>query len=127
MSFSHQRLLIVFHRSLSDSKSLQVSRTLLSILADLNNAVVWMVSTLPLISKSSTLFISPLLTQPRVPITIGINVTFMFHSFFFISKQVIYPSFHFLSILLSGQPRQQSRQFIIIIIVIYSLEFFTSA
>ena len=38
--------------SLNDSKSPQVSRTLLSILADLNNAVVWMVSTCPIIFKS---------------------------------------------------------------------------
>ena len=66
--------------SLSDSKSPQVSRALLRILADLNNEVVWMVSPHPLISKSSSLFINPLVT--RVPITIGINVTFMFHSFF---------------------------------------------
>ena len=43
--FSYQRLLMVFHRSLNDSKSSQVSRTLQSILADLNNAVVWTVST----------------------------------------------------------------------------------
>ena len=34
---------MVFHKSLSDSKSPQVSRTLLSILADLNNAVIWIV------------------------------------------------------------------------------------
>ena len=47
--------MMVFHWSLSDSKFLQVSRTLLSSLADLNNAVVWMVSTRPLISKSSSL------------------------------------------------------------------------
>ena len=52
-SFSHQHYPMVFHWSLSDSKSPQVSRTLLSILAVLNNAVVWMVSTRPLISKSS--------------------------------------------------------------------------
>ena len=57
--FSHQRQLMVFHRSLSDSKSPQVSRALLSILADLNNAVVWMVSTRPFISKSSDSFINP--------------------------------------------------------------------
>ena len=44
-----------FHGSLSDSKSAQVSRTLLSILTDRNNAVVWMVSTRPVISKSSSL------------------------------------------------------------------------
>ena len=35
--FSHQRKLLVFHWS--DSKSIQVSRTPLSILADLNNTV----------------------------------------------------------------------------------------
>ena len=46
-SFSHQRQLMVFHWSLSDSKSPHVSRTLLSILAILNNVVVWMVSTRP--------------------------------------------------------------------------------
>ena len=38
---------MVFHWSLSDSKSRQVSRTLLSILADLNNGVVWMVLSRP--------------------------------------------------------------------------------
>ena len=37
---------MVFHWKLSDSKFPQVSKTLLSILADLNSAVVWMVSTL---------------------------------------------------------------------------------
>ena len=36
---------LIFRWSLSDSKSPQVSRTLLSILAVLNNAVVWIVST----------------------------------------------------------------------------------
>ena len=40
-----------FHLRLSDSKSSQVSRTLLSILAVFNNAVVWMVSTRPPTSK----------------------------------------------------------------------------
>ena len=37
------------HRSLTDSNSLQVSRILLSILSDLNTAVVWMISTCPLL------------------------------------------------------------------------------
>ena len=41
-SFSQDRRLMVFHWSLSDCKSPQVSRTLLSILDDLYNA--WMVS-----------------------------------------------------------------------------------
>ena len=73
---------MVFHWSLSGSKSLQVSWTLLSILAVLNNVVVWIVSTRPLISKSSSPFNNPLVTVPKAQITIGIIVTFMFHSFF---------------------------------------------
>ena len=47
---------MVSHKYLSESKSPQISRTLLSILADLNNAIVWMVSIRPLISKSSSPF-----------------------------------------------------------------------
>ena len=73
---------MVFHWSLSDSKSPQVSRTLLSILVVLNNAVVWMVSTCPPTSKSSSPFSNPLVIVPNAPITIGIIVTCMFHSFF---------------------------------------------
>ena len=73
---------MVFHWSLSDSKSPQVSRTLLSILAVFNSAVVWMVSTRPPTSKSSSLFNNPLVTVQKAPITIGIIVAFMFHSFF---------------------------------------------
>ena len=75
---------MVFHWSLSDSKSPQVSRTLLSIQTVLNNTVVWMVSTRPPTSKSSNPFNSPLVTVPNAPITIGIIVTFIFHSFFLI-------------------------------------------
>ena len=63
-------------------KSPLVSRTLLSILADLNNAAVWLVSTRLLISKSSSPFTNPLGIVPSAPITTGITVTFMFHSFF---------------------------------------------
>ena len=56
ISFSYQFWLMVFPWSLSDIKSPQVSRNLLSILAVLNNVVVWMVSTRPLTSKSSSPF-----------------------------------------------------------------------
>ena len=73
---------MLFYWSLIDSKTPQASRTLLSILANLNNAVVWMVSTRPFISSSSSLFIYPLVTVSRASIIIGINVTFMFHCFF---------------------------------------------
>ena len=92
---------MVFHWGLSDSKSLQVSRTLHSILSDLNDAVDWMVSTCPLISKSSSSCTKLLMTVPNTPITIGITVTFMFHRFFsFFSKvEVLISLFAFLSVL----------------------------
>ena len=73
---------MVFHRSLINSKSSQVSRTLPCILSDLNNAVVWIVSSYRLISKSSSSFINPLGIVPIATITISITVTFMFHIFF---------------------------------------------
>ena len=71
-----------FFTGVSNSKSPEVSRTLLSILAVLNNAVVWMVSTRPPTFMSSSPFCDPLVTVPNAPITIGIIVTCMFHSFF---------------------------------------------
>ena len=80
--FSHRT---VFHCSLNDCKSPQVSRTLLSILADLNNAIIWMVSTRTLFSKSFSPCNNPFVTLLSAPITIGITVTFMFHGFFFCS------------------------------------------
>ena len=67
---------------MSDSKSLYASRTLLSIMAVLNNALVWMVSSGHPTSKSSSPFNSPLVAILNASITIGIIVTFMFHSFF---------------------------------------------
>ena len=73
---------MVFYWSLSDSKSPQVSRTLLSILAVFNNAGVLIVSTRMPTSKSCRPFNNPLFTAPKAPITIGTIVTFMFHSFF---------------------------------------------
>ena len=94
---------MVFHWSLSDKKSPQVSRTLLSILAVLNNAVVWVVSTRPATSKSSSPFHRPLVTVPKVPITTDVIVTFMFHIFFFNSlARSRYLSFfsHFFSFIL---------------------------
>ena len=56
---------------LRDSKSPQLSKTLLNILIDLNNAIVWMFSSHPSIS-------SPLVTLPSA---IGITVTIIFCQF----------------------------------------------
>ena len=65
----------------SAEQSPQVSRSLLGIWLDLNNAVVWMVSACPLISKSYSPFTKTLGIVPSAPITIGITITFMFHCF----------------------------------------------
>ena len=73
---------MVSHFSLSNSKSPQVSRTLLGILADLNNAIILMVPICSLISKYSSLWNNLLVNVPSAPITAGITVTFMFYSFF---------------------------------------------
>ena len=71
-----------FHWSLSDSKSPQVTWTLLSILAVLSNFVVRMVSTRPPTFKSSSLFNNPLVIVPKAAITIGIIGTYIINSFF---------------------------------------------
>ena len=88
---------MVFHWNLSDSKSPQISRTRLRILAVLSNAVVWIVSVRPPISKSSRPFNNPLVIMPNAPITIGTIVTFMFHSFFNSLARSLYLSFSSLS------------------------------
>ena len=73
-----------------------VSRIFLSILAHLND-VVWIVTSRPLICKSSSPFISPIETVPSAPITTGITVTFMFHCFFSPLASSCYLSFFSLS------------------------------
>ena len=73
---------MVFPLSFSDSKSPQVSRTLLSILAVLSNAVIWRVSPHQPTSKSPRPFNKHLVMLPKAPFTIGTIVTFMFHSIF---------------------------------------------
>ena len=88
---------MVFHWSLSDSQSPQISRTRLRILAVRSSAVVWIVSTRPQTSKSSRPFNNPLVIVPKTPITIGTIVTFMFHSFFNSLARSRYLSFFSLS------------------------------
>ena len=70
---------MIIHRSLSH-KSHQVSWTLLSILADLNHSIVWIVLTFPLISMSFSAFV------PSASITTGNISAFTFHSLFFFSS-----------------------------------------
>ena len=118
-SYSHEHWLMVFHWSLSDSKSPQVFRTLLSILVDLNNAVVWTVSTPPVISKSSSPCTNHLVTVPRAPIIIGITVTFMFHSFFNSLTRSRYLSFFSLSLSFTQWSAGTAIIIIIIIIILF--------
>ena len=66
---------MVFHLSLSDSKSPPISRILISILAGLNSAIFWMFATRVLISNSARLFNNPLVTLPTTSITLGITIT----------------------------------------------------
>ena len=68
---------------LNDSKSHQVSRTLLSILVDLNNSDSLYSSSF---FKSSNPFINSLVAVPSALITTGITVTFMLHSFSFLKR-----------------------------------------
>ena len=104
---------MVFHWSLSDGLSPQFSGTLLSILADVNESIVWMVSTRPLISMFCSPYINPSVTIPIAPITIGINATFMFHIFFQFPSNLkeFILLFPFPSILLHGQLGQPNPQF----------------
>ena len=93
---------MVFHWNLSDTKSPQVSRTLLSILAVLSNGDIWIASTRPPTSKSSKPFNNPLIIVLKAPITIGTIVSFMFHSFFNSLARLKYLSFfsHYFSFIL---------------------------
>ena len=101
--------------SSSDSEYFHVSRTLLSILADLGNGVMWIVSACPLMFKSSKLSTNRLGIVPSAPITIGITDTIMFHSFLVPEQGLdIYLSFRFLFILLCAlltQPNPPFGQF----------------
>ena len=115
---------MVFHWSLSDSKSPQVSRTRLRILAVLSNAVVWIVSTRPPTSKFSRPFNNPLVTVPNEPITIGTIVTFMFHSFFNSlarSRYLFFSSISFRFILWSaGTAKSTILQILFLLLVMWS-------
>ena len=71
MTWCFTKLKLTFKQSFTgDSKSPQVSRTLFSILAVLNNGVVWMVFTRPPTSNSSRPFNNPLVTVPKASMPI---------------------------------------------------------
>ena len=85
LSFSFLFYWVVFYWSLSNNKSLQISRTFLCILVDFYSAVV------------SSWFLR---TISRVLFTIDFNVTFMFHKYFTHLSNFL-PSFTFFFTLLN--------------------------
>ena len=109
---------MVFHWILSVSKSLQLSRTLLSFLALLNNVVVWMVSTPPPTSKSSSPCSNYLITVQNdqlqlVQLSSACSLAFSFP----LNGRGTYHSFHILSVLFCGKPGLKNRQFYLLIII----------
>ena len=66
----------------SDSNAPQISWTLLNVMADFCCTTIWMVSILPLIFSSPSLFSRFLGNVPRAPTTIVNIVAFKFHNFF---------------------------------------------
>ena len=78
-----------------------VSRTLLSILANLNHAVICMVAIIPMISISTSLFSKPFGTVLSESTTIGITVTVIFTVVFFFSVIIIIIPYKFLTPALS--------------------------
>ena len=75
-----------FHWNPNDSKSTQLSKTLLNILANLRRILVSMASILPLIS-SSQFFSRFFGIFTRFSALIDITVTFMFHKDFYLSSK----------------------------------------
>ena len=104
--------------SLGDSKSSQVSRTFLSNLTDLNNSILWIVSTSPQISRSIqvpllilwVLFQVCQLQLISPSLSCSIVVCFLFFSVAWQSLDA-YLSFCFLLLILCGLPERQSSQF----------------
>ena len=109
--FSPQLTLVVFYWNRNISKFTHVSRTLLSILADSNNAVVWMVSILPLISSATRPLSKPLRTVPNA-LTVSVTVTPCLFGFFFFfvlwHGPSIWLSFCFLLISLCSSLKRQN-------------------
>ena len=103
----------------------QVSRTLLGILADFNDAIFWLIYLRSPISNSSNSLSKPLGIVPRALITIGITVTFIFHYFFSYQARSNYLSF-FLFSLTTRTTKSTIRQvvlhfFVVVVVVVYYL------
>ena len=81
-NFSYQFLTIGFPLESEWNKSLQMSGSFQIILTDFSNAVVWMLSILPLIFYSSSFFFILFRIVQKSSTTNGIIVPFIFLNFF---------------------------------------------
>ena len=117
-SFSQRFELVGFPWNLSNSKSLHVSKTLLRILADLNNAVVEIVLILlPLLSNFSMFFFFVDRTDPSAPFIINIIITFLLPNFSNSLAKSLNLSFYFLSFLLYSPLEQQNLQVLFFLLI----------
>ena len=110
----------MFHWRLNDCQFSQVPGTLLSILAILNNAVVWIISIRPPISNCSCSFPKLLGTVPSAPIATSITVILIFHSFLSSSARPKYLSLSFRFLFFFFGPlRRQNSLFLFIYLFIF--------
>ena len=86
----------------------QVFWTLLSIRANLNNAIVWMILLRLVISMSSSSCTNPLVSVPTAPIISDVTVILMFNRLFFTSLAMsrCYLLFRPLLVLPCGRPER---------------------
>ena len=87
-------------------------------------AVVWLISTSPLFSKTFSPFTNPLWIVRNAPVTIGITVTFMFYSFpKFLARSWYFSLFafffFFLLYSLPGRCKHTSQQALVFFLVDY--------
>ena len=114
----------VFHWRLSDSKSPQVLRILLSILAVFKNAVVGMVSISPPITNSSSPLSKTLQSIPSASITLCITVTLIFHSFLAIWEIKILVSLSLIFILWSTVTAKSTIRRVLFFLFLFFFFFF---
>ena len=122
---------MIFHGSLSDCKSPQVTRNLLDILADLKNAVVWIVSIRPPVSHFPVIFSMHFGIVTRTPITL-LSPSLSRPKTFLVLRQGlrigIIASFRWFSLLSDATVKSTIQRIIFIIIMIVTTsEFFISA
>ena len=113
-----------FPLSLSDSKFPQVSRTLLSILTDRKDAVVWNVSFVSFVSCSPNLSSKSLRTVTSAPTIIGITVASIFYWYFSSlarSKYVSIFSFSFTLTQWSNRTAKSTRQQLLLLLLLLLL------